>query len=242
MTSTVKNLARGILNALHIRITKNQEYDFQAYRIMQSHLQSGSNAIDVGCHKGEFLDHFMKFAPAGTHFAFEPIPQYYKNLQEKYGDNIKIFPYALSNTKTTTKFNYVKNAPAYSGLKKRQYAVQAPDIEEIEVQTEMLDNLIPDDIPVHFIKIDVEGAEFLVLQGSAHILKKNRPLVIFEFGLGASDFYKVQPEDVFSFFSSSCNMKISLMKDFLHGKDPLTPEGFSSHYFNRTEYYFVAHP
>jgi len=241
MANAVKNLARGLLNALHIRITKNQEYDYQAYRIMQAYLKSGSNAVDVGCHKGEFLDHFMKFSPAGTHFAFEPIPYYYNHLQDKYGKNVKVFPYALSNVKSHTRFNYVKNAPAYSGLKKREYAVQNPEIEEIEVETELLDNLIPENIPVNFIKIDVEGAEFLVLQGAVSVLKRNRPIVIFEFGLGASDFYKVQPDDVFKFFTENCGMRISLMKDFLHQKEALTADAFSKHYFSRSEYYFVAH-
>lgn len=242
MANTVKNLARGILSAFHIRITKNQEYDYQAYRIMQMHLQSGSNAIDVGCHKGEFLDQFLKLSPAGTHFAFEPIPYLYNHLQKKYGQNIKVFPYALSNSKAKTKFNFVKNAPAYSGFKKREYEVQVPEIDEIEVETELLDNLIPENIPVHFIKIDVEGAEFLVLQGASHILIRNRPLVIFEFGLGASDFYKVQPEDIYRFFTDTCNMHISLMKDFIQGNEALTFENFSNHYFNRSEYYFIAHP
>lgn len=235
-------MARGILNALHIRITKNQEYDYQAYRVMQLHLQPGSNAVDVGCHKGEFLDHFLKFSPGGTHFAFEPIPYYYNHLQQKFGEQVKVFPYALSNSKSKTRFNFVKNAPAYSGLKKREYAVQMPDIEEIEVQTEMLDNLIPEDIPVHFIKIDVEGAEFLVLQGAVHTIRKNKPLVIFEFGLGASDYYKVQPDDVFEFFADQCRMKISLMKDFLRSRPALSAEEFKQHYTGRSEYYFIAHP
>jgi FkbM family methyltransferase len=242
MTGKVKNLARGLLNALNIRITKNQEYDYQAYRIMQHHLKSGSNAVDVGCHKGEFLDHFMRFSPAGTHFAFEPIPHLFDHLQKKYSHNVKIFPYALSNNRTTTRFNYVKNAPAYSGLKKREYAVANPDIEEIEVETELLDNLIPENIPVHFIKIDVEGAEFLVLQGAARILEQNRPVVVFEFGLGASDYYKVKPEDVYRFINEDCNLHLSLLKDFLNGRKKLSESEFCDHYYKKTEYYFVAHP
>lgn len=242
MTGTVKNLARGLLKTLNIRITKNQEYDYQAYRIMQHHLKPGSNAVDVGCHKGEFLDHFLKFSPAGTHFAFEPIPQLFEDLQRKYGHNVKVFPYALSNQRTKTRFNFVKNAPAYSGLKKREYAVETPDIVEIEVETELLDHLIPEEIPVHFIKIDVEGAEFLVMQGAARILEKNRPVMVFEFGLGASDYYKVKPEEVYQFITAECNMRLSLLRDFLNSRNAMSEKTFCDHYYNKTEYYFVAHP
>ncbi|PKP20699.1 MAG: hypothetical protein CVU05_08495 [Bacteroidetes bacterium HGW-Bacteroidetes-21] len=241
MTSAVKNLAKGILSALHIRITRNQEYDYQAYKILQRNLKADSNGIDVGCHEGEFLDFFLKFSPAGSHFAFEPLPPYYENLQAKYGQSIRIFPYALSNEAKTTHFNFVKNAPAFSGLKERSYNTSNPGIEKIEVKTERLDNLIPTDIPINFIKIDVEGAEFMVLQGASQLIKKNKPLIIFEFGIGASDYYNTKPEDVFDFFAS-CDMKISLMKSFLSNNGALSISEFSKCYNSNSDYYFIAHP
>ena len=61
--------------------------------------------------------------------------------------------------------------------------------------------MIPDTINIDFIKIDVEGAEFLVLSGAKNILLKSKPVVVFEYGLGASDFYGTDPEMMFGYFN-----------------------------------------
>ena len=83
----------------------------------------------------------------------------------------------------------VKNAPAYSGLNKRRYDTSTPDIEEIKVKLGVLDEIIPKDVVIDFIKIDVEGGEFGVLKGAQHLLKKHKPVIVFECGMGASDYY-----------------------------------------------------
>ena len=51
---------------------------------------------------------------------------------------------------------------AYSGLGDRHFA-GANDIVHYDVPTARLDDVIPDDFACSFIKIDVEGAEYLVL-------------------------------------------------------------------------------
>lgn len=71
----------------------------------------------------------------------------------------------------------VKNAPAYSGIKRRRYNVQHPDIQEINVGLRRLDDVIPENVMVNFIKIDVEGGEFDVLKGAERLLKGVNPLL-----------------------------------------------------------------
>ena len=78
-----KDLIRKILKILHFDLTKNQQYDRATQQIMKRVIRSNSNCIDVGCHKGEMLDLMLKYAPKGNHFAFEPIPDYYKQLKQK---------------------------------------------------------------------------------------------------------------------------------------------------------------
>src|SRR5690606_32774538 len=107
-----------------------------------------SNCIDVGCHKGEILHFILKYAPQGRHFAFEPIPTFYNRLQTKFGSKAHIYPFALSDSNGQTTFNWVKNAPAFSGLKQRTYLVKNPDIEVIPVKIRMLDELIPQDVQI----------------------------------------------------------------------------------------------
>lgn len=236
----LKDTARFILNLFHLDLTKNLEYDRLTKRVMKQYLSADSNCIDVGCHKGEILDLILKYAPNGKHLAFEPIPSLFGGIAKKFGDKVEVFPYALSNSEGKTQFNYVKNAPAYSGLKKRKYEVKDPDIEIIDVELKALDNLIPEDKKIDLIKIDVEGAELGVLQGSISTLKKNKPLVIFEFGMGASDYYGTKPHDIYDLLVDECGLQIFTLSEWLKHAAPLSKDTFEDHYKNNSEYYFLA--
>lgn len=237
----LKTIIRKLLTVLGLDLTKNLKYDRLTKKIMSIIIDENSNCIDVGCHKGEMLDLILKYSPKGKHTAFEPIPVFYDNLVSKYKNTAKIYPYALSDKIGHTSFQYVKNAPAYSGIKRRQYDVKNPEIEEIDVEIQLLDNLIATDTIIDFIKIDVEGAELGVLKGAKNIIKKDKPCIIFEFGLGASEFYGTKPEDIYSYLVEECGLKIFNLSDWVKMKEPLSLDMFSKTYHNSLEYYFIAH-
>ena len=238
--SKIKDIVRQLLIFFHLDLTKNLEYDRYTKIIMKRVIKSNSNCIDVGCHKGEMLDDILKLAPEGKHFGFEPIPKYYNHLKTKYDSRATILPYALSKENGESTFQFVKNAPAYSGIKKRSYNVDKPDIEEISVELKKLDDVIPEATIIDFIKIDVEGAEFDVLKGGEELLKKNKPYLIFECGLGASEFYNTKPEEIYDFITQNLNLKLSILKVFIKNEPSLTKQEFVSVYQKGEEYYFVA--
>lgn len=237
-----KDFIRQFLNFLHLDLTKNLKYDRLTKQIMKRTIKSGSNCLDIGCHKGEILEIIVKLAPKGKHYAFEPIPPYYEHLQHRFGSQATIFPYALSDSSCTSTFHFVKNAPAYSGLEKREYKVENPEIEEINVELRPLDELIPQETPINFVKIDVEGGEFGVLKGGRKLLSAQRPLIIFECGKGASDYYGTKPGELYDYVCDEIGLKISLLQSFLHGKTSLNRQAFINNFEQNTEYYFVAHP
>lgn len=243
MFKQIKNILRKVLFSAGIDITKNQQYDRLTLAIMKKVLKENSGCIDIGCHKGEVLDEMIKYAPKGRHTGFEPIPEYYHFLGKKYGNlpTITIKQVALSDHQGKVSFNWVKNAPAYSGLEQREYATKAPVIEKIEVDAAKLDDYI-DEIPAtHLIKIDVEGAEMKVLEGAKEFILKYRPTIIFECGQGAADYYGTTPEMVYHYFESK-NYSIYNLKDFLNNGKPFDESSFSNTFNNKIEYYFVATP
>ena len=235
-----KDIIRQALNFMHLDLTKNLEYDRLTKSIMKRTIRPDSNCIDVGCHKGEILDEILKIAPNGMHFGFEPIPLFFDRLKERYENRATIYPFALSDKSGSSSFQYVKNAPAYSGIQKRQYAIEKPEIEEISVELRPLDEVIPEDTKIDFIKIDVEGGEFAVLKGAKKILQKNKPTIIFECGMGASEYYGTKPTELFDFLVLEIGLKISLMKSFLNNGPALKREEFEKHFTKNEEYYFVA--
>jgi FkbM family methyltransferase len=239
----MKNLLKRILGMLRISVTRNQRYDAFTQKIIQRNLKADSNCIDIGCHRGEILDLMIKGAPDGKKFGFEPIPELYDFLTSKYqkDQTVIISPTALYDKTGTTTFQHVLNAPAYSGIMKRKYDGKEVDIAQISVNTDLLDHIIPDDIDIDLIKIDVEGAEFRVMKGGAGILKHCKPLIIFEFGLGAADFYEADPDQLYAFLTVECEMKISTLKGYLDQTPSLSEVQFRNMFENGSEYYFVGH-
>ncbi|MGH7900468.1 MAG: FkbM family methyltransferase, partial [Thermodesulfobacteriota bacterium] len=176
---------------------KNRLYDIQTLKVMKLVLQEDSNCVDVGCHQGSILREMLRLAPKGTHFAFEPIPGMYQGLLESFGSlaNLHLYDCALSDTVGTASFQHLVSNPGYSGLRKRRYDRPNEQIQEIVVKTNLLDTLVPKHIPIQFIKVDVEGAELQVFKGAVETIRRSRPIVVFEHGLGAADYYGTSPEN-----------------------------------------------
>jgi FkbM family methyltransferase len=239
---SISKFIKQQLKRIPIRITKNQQYDYYTKRIIRERLVADSNCIDVGCFEGEILALYLKYAPKGKHFAFEPLPDKYEKLAIKYGNikSVNLHNVALSNREGTSGFNYVTSNPSYSGLLRRDYDRAHEKDEQIIVKTDLLDHCLPDHIKIDIIKIDVEGAEYLVLDGAMETIRKWKPLIIFEHGLGASDKYGYGPSELFHLLDS-LGMCISTLDSYLAANASLTLEEFSSQYFQKLNYYFIAH-
>jgi FkbM family methyltransferase len=236
----IKDWIRSTLNFLHIDLTKNLQYDRLTTAVFKHKLNTDSNCVDVGCHKGEILDLMIKYAPKGEHYGFEPIPILYKQLADKYNGKAKIINCALADSNTQATFNYVKNDPAYSGLQKRQYDRSDPIIEQITVDVKPLDTIIPETLKVDLIKIDVEGGEFGVLKGATRILKTQKPILIFESGKGASDYYGTKPEELYEYLVNLHNYTLYTLPQYFSDKTKLSLDTFVDHFNTNKEYYFVG--
>jgi FkbM family methyltransferase len=237
----IKNIIKSIFRKLNVDLTKNMEYDRFSEKIMRKILQHDSNCIDIGCHKGEMLELMLTYAPNGNHYAFEPIPFLQDLLNYKYGSKAQIMRYALSDRNGFSSFQYVRNAPAYSGIKQRKYDISKPEIEEISVELKRLDDIIPPEVKINFMKVDVEGGEFDVFKGAFRILSTDKPLVIFEFGKGAGDYYGTTPSALYDFLINA-GLNISTLKAYFYNKSPLKAQEFDDCFQTNREYYFVAHP
>lgn len=237
---TLKQLVREVLIFFHLDLTQNLKYDRITKKILKKHLGHDFNCIDVGCHKGEILNLMLKYSPKGKHFAFEPIPDFFQLLKQRFDEKVNILPFALSDTNGETDFQYVRNAPAYSGIKKREYAIKNPRLEKLKVPMRTLDDLIPSNEKIDFIKIDVEGGEFAVLKGAQNLLKNNKPLVLFEFGKGASDFYGTDPVELYDYLTKEVGLNIYTLDAFMKNENAIGLIDFINSYNHSLEYYFVA--
>jgi FkbM family methyltransferase len=240
LPAPIKNAIKAVFRFAGIDLTRNMKYDRLTSEVLRRTLRPDSSCIDVGAHQGEILREFLRLAPEGRHHAFEPIPALHASLQHQFGHQAVIHDCALSTASGRATFNVVPDDPAYSGLQKRKYRSPDTRTETIQVEVRTLDELFPPGSPkTDLIKIDVEGGEYDVLRGGGELLRRDHPLIIFECGLGASDYYGTEPAQLFRFLRE-CGYVLRSLPGFVSGSTPLDEETFCRIYEHSTDYYFVA--
>lgn len=220
----------------------HQMYDQHTLLIMKIVLSESSSCIDVGAHVGEVLLEMISAAPKGVHYAFEPIPYLFEGLRSNQDFRaVEISDFALSDESGDQTFYWVKNDPAYSGLKQRRYDRPDPEVVEITVKKARLDDVIPKSQGIDFIKIDVEGGELPVLRGAKRIITESKPYIVFESGKGASDRYGTDGGALFDYLVTECGLELNTLDGFLTGSPALGRESLIQIFDKTDRYYFIAH-
>jgi FkbM family methyltransferase len=233
----------GPVKRAHFAMTgsKNSLYDAMTIAVMRRVLRRDSNAIDVGAFEGGMLSHMFRFAPEGHHMAFEPLPEHYERLHEAF-PRAQVHPYALGELNGEITFHHVLRYPALSGARRRIDLEPSVKVREERVTMETLDRMVPEEFPVAFVKIDVEGGELGVLRGGIRTLRRTRPVVVFECGLGGADTYETGPEEVFDFVSGAIGLRLSLLDAWLAGRAALSRDAFIAQFVRSINFLFIAHP
>ena len=166
--------------------------------------------IDGGANVGVHTHNLINLVGEdGKCYAIEALPFLSENLRNDYGHirQCQVVNLALSNENGKASFTHVINDNSYSGLIERpklNNIFENPQTEKIEVETDLLDNIVPDfeKERVKFVKFDLEGGEYRAFQGSIETLKLGRPLIIFEQGYhSVAEMYGYTEHDFFSFFN-----------------------------------------
>ena len=144
--------------------------------------------IDVGANLGIYTLVASKLVgPAGRVIAVEPSMQSFpvleKNLAANCMANVLPLSVALSE-KAASRWLYHGINPGQNSFGKDPFCKEAGE----EVVTETLDSILLQASVDHvdLLKMDVEGAEELVLRGANRVVAFHRPVIIFEFHPEAS--------------------------------------------------------
>jgi FkbM family methyltransferase len=151
---------------LHAKLTgrKGSLYDSQTIAVMRRVLRPGEVGVDVGAFEGAFLRHMMRLAPGVQHYAFEPNPNQFGKLASRF-PGMHVYPYAIGAEPGTATFHCMTEHPALSGLNVREHDLSGETVSEVRVTVETLDRVLPEDMNIRLIKVDVEGAELGVFSG-----------------------------------------------------------------------------
>jgi FkbM family methyltransferase len=168
---------------------------FHAFELMEIRsflgwLKPGMHVVDIGANIGLYscLAH-SAIGSSGKIWSFEPNPIIFarlkKNLALNRVDEAQLFNCALGNVESeVTLYSPSGQTHGLSSLQNQGWQ----NTVQVKVPCHRLDNVINQD-RIDVIKIDVEGAEKLVLEGAVNIIRTHKPKLIIEFNpTGTAEF------------------------------------------------------
>ena len=149
--------------------------------------------IDIGAHKGEFLENMLKIEKVNSFYAFEPQKNIFNELNEKFSKNEKItlFNFAMDKeiANKKLKINKLSMTSSLAEINEESFYLKIKNFltfsrsnfeNESEIQTNTVDKVFENiSLQKSLLKIDVEGFEINVLEGSQMKLKEI-PFVLLE--------------------------------------------------------------
>ncbi len=158
-------------------------YDWRLWAIAQVVCKPGDTIVEIGGNVGTETIGFSDIVGANGHvFTFEPFPDNVERLKAgiskaRFSQNVSVMPYAMSDTLGTASF---VPPSTKTSLGVGHLTDEPANDQAIEVQTVTLDSLVDEIKSAAYISMDVEGAEYRVLQGGANFIKRYRPFIATE--------------------------------------------------------------
>lgn len=161
----------GLLKAL-----ENDRREPLMAELFCSKINPGMTVVDIGAHLGQYtLLAARKVGSTGRVLAFEPHPRSFDYLRGNiarngYNETVTALPIAVSNQNGEAVLHADLLQSDFTSLLGRR---DPADTQEVKVKTAVLD-AIDGQMNPDVVKIDVEGAEILVLDGIAQTLHRSR--------------------------------------------------------------------
>lgn len=155
-------------------------YEKYETELFKKFVKEGYIVVDIGAHIGHYtLIAAGLVGKKGHVFSFEPFPDSYdllvKNLEINGYPNVTPVQKAISN-----KIGLIKLFLNMDDTGSHTICGSSNAKANINMQTTTLDDFFKDkESRINLLKMDVEGAEMLVLEGMEELLKNNQNLTIF---------------------------------------------------------------
>ena len=149
------------------------------------------NCLDIGSNIGEYSLQVLKNLDTNV-IAFEPMPEcgeFLKKIKKKYGNRFSYYRYALSNKEGEDIINFGTSTGGLSSLEKSINEIdylKKSNVNSMKIEKKMLDSYLDNKNfnSIDFIKIDVEGHEYKVLEGGMNFINKHKvKLIQIEFNI-----------------------------------------------------------
>lgn len=156
------------------------KYELDDSLFLKKIIKKDWHSIDIGANIGYYSLLLAQLSPQGKIYAFEPVKMAFHllslNILINGFNNVITSSKALANRNGYQKFNIMVD----TGLSSFKNTGRIKIASKVKVQTITLDSYVEKNKirRIDFVKIDVEGAEKLVLDGAKRSLRKLKPKII----------------------------------------------------------------
>jgi FkbM family methyltransferase len=154
-------------------------------------LDADQSVIDVGFNIGIQAELYLKHTK-GKVFGFEASEAIYQFSKSKFAKQpqVQLFNFAVSNQSGTADFieTRIWGAGSLKYTQGMSHCGVGDDFEVKTVELKRLDDVLEQHSDIGLIKLDIEGAELLALDGARELLQRNRPYIVMEYCHNALSF------------------------------------------------------
>lgn len=168
------------------------DYDAPLHRFIDRHIRPGMVCFDVGANIGLMSVHMARrVGPDGAVFSFEPVATVYQRLEQHVRANqleghTHLHRVALSNADGEAEIHYGNEDWTNQGMASLVSTNDRNVQQTCMVETSTLEAFVERHRVerIDFIKVDIEGAEPLFLEGARKVLRAMKPIVSIEVSVG----------------------------------------------------------
>jgi FkbM family methyltransferase len=162
---------------------KNKLWEHWLEKYIKECYKENTNMIDIGANIGTFSLMMSRYISSGSYiYSFEPVYHNILNMnikQNNLENKIKSFDIGLSNKSEKLQGGFIDfSVESNYGFTQISNLEKATSDTKLIINVETLDSFNIDN--VSFIKIDVEGSERQVLEGSINTIHRCKPTILIE--------------------------------------------------------------
>jgi FkbM family methyltransferase len=163
-------------------------YDLTLHRYVERNVRPGMTCLDVGANIGDVTLHLAnKVGTSGAVHAFEPVPAVRKRLETNLSRNVcadivSVHPFALSNTGGHARLSISAVDADNQGMASLIEQLNERLTDSMVVETKTLDDFVATSgiDRIDLLKVDIQGAEILFLEGGQNTLMRFKPDLLLE--------------------------------------------------------------
>ncbi|NUN70740.1 MAG: FkbM family methyltransferase [Bacteroidetes bacterium] len=182
------------------------KFEDETLRVYRAIINPGDTVVDIGANIGIYsILGSRRVSPDGTIIAFEPSDwaneRLHRNIRLNACQNIRVFKNAVSDVDGILSFHITED-DAYNSIGS---APMVPVRKIVEVEAVTLDAFLPSIgiHHVHVLKIDTEGADYLVLKGAVQLLRSDKaPVIFMEYNRNITEGYGFRLDDMYTLLTS----------------------------------------